>query len=167
MNMIKRKPAAKAHRKTREELNAEGRDRKRQKKHRGNPAGNRQQESIDTKKNQVQEPKDPRIGSKKPVPLIVADKPKATKAVKKVAPAKAEPVRLSPAEELELLENDARLDELLSRLESGEKLTAEEQTYTEKTLDRIDELMVELGIEFEDDDDEEKTEDIMQLLKGK
>ena len=40
------------------------------------------------------------------------------------------------------------------------KLNAEEQAYTEKTLDRIDELMVELGIEFEDDDDEEKTEDI-------
>jgi ribosome assembly protein YihI (activator of Der GTPase) len=160
MNMIKRKPAAKARKKSREELNAEGRERKRQKKHRGNPAGNRQQEAENKQQAKNTAPKDPRIGSKKPIPLIVGDAPKVVK--KKPAPVKAE-----PEQELDLLENDARLDELLSRLENGEKLNAEEQAYTEKTLDRIDELMVELGIEFEDDDDEEKTEDIMQLLKGK
>lgn len=165
MNMIKRKPAAKTPRKSREELNTEGRERKRQKKHRGNPAGNRQQETTNDKQAQNNAPKDPRIGSKKPVPLVVNDAPKVTK--KKTAPVKAEPIRLAPEQELAQLENDPRLDELLSRLENGEKLTAEEQTYTEKTLDRIDELMAELGIEFEDDDDEEKTEDIMQLLKGK
>lgn len=165
MNMIKRKPAAKARKKSREELNAEGRERKRQKKHRGHPAGNRQQEAENKQQAQNTAPKDPRIGSKKPIPLIVGDAPKVVK--KKPAPVKVEPVRLTPEQELDLLENDARLDELLSRLENGEKLNAEEQTYTEKTLDRIDELMVELGIEFEDDDDEEKTEDIMQLLKGK
>lgn len=165
MNMIKRKPAAKARKKSREELNAEGRERKRQKKHRGNPAGNRQQEAENKQQAKNTAPKDPRIGSKKPIPLIVGDAQKVVK--KKPAPVKAEPVRLTPEQELDLLENDARLDELLSRLENGEKLNAEEQAYTEKTLDRIDELMVELGIEFEDDDDEEKTEDIMQLLKGK
>ncbi|AYY82319.1 MULTISPECIES: Der GTPase-activating protein YihI [Proteus] len=166
MNMIKRKPAtAKTRKKSREELNAEGRERKRQKKHRGNPAGNRQQEAENKQQAKNTAPKDPRIGSKKPIPLIVGDAPKVAK--KKPAPAKVEPVRLTPEQELDLLENDARLDELLSRLENGEKLNAEEQAYTEKTLDRIDELMVELGIEFEDDDDEEKTEDIMQLLKGK
>ncbi|MDS0787208.1 Der GTPase-activating protein YihI [Proteus vulgaris] len=165
MNMIKRKPAAKTRKKTREELNAEGRERKRQKKHRGNPAGNRQQEMENKNQTKNTAPKDPRIGSKKPIPLIVGDAPKVTK--KKPAPIKPEPVRLTPEQELDLLENDARLDELLSRLENGEKLNAEEQAYTEKTLDRIDELMVELGIEFEDDDDEEKTEDIMQLLKSK
>ncbi|MDM3867153.1 Der GTPase-activating protein YihI [Proteus faecis] len=165
MNMIKRKPAAKARKKSREELNAEGRERKRQKKHRGNPAGNRQQEAENKQQTKNTAPKDPRIGSKKPIPLIVGDTPKVAK--KKPAPVKAEPVRLTPEQELDQLENDARLDELLSRLENGEKLNTEEQAYTEKTLDRIDELMVELGIEFEDDDDEEKTEDIMQLLKGK
>lgn len=165
MNMIKRKPAAKARKKSREELNAEGRERKRQKKHRGNPAGNRQQEAENKQQAKNTAPKDPRIGSKKPIPLIVGDAPKVAK--KKAPPVKSEPVRLTPEQELDLLENDARLDELLSRLENGEKLNAEEQAYTEKTLDRIDELMVELGIEFEDDDDEEKTEDIMQLLKGK
>lgn len=165
MNMIKRKPASKTRKKTRAELNAEGRERKREKKHRGNPAGNRQQESTNTKQGQNTAPKDPRIGSKKPIPLIVGDKPKVEK--KKPAAVKPEPVRLSPEQELDLLENDTRLDELLARLENGEKLTAEEQAYTEKTLDRIDALMLELGIEFEDDDDEEKTDDIMQLLKGK
>ena len=166
MNMIKRKPAAKTRKKTREELNAEGRERKRQKKHRGNPAGNRQQEAMKEEQAQTNEQKDPRIGSKKPIPLIVDNQaPKVDK--KKSAPTKMEPMRLSLEEELALLENDTRLDELLSRLEEGGKLNPEEQAYTEKTLDRIDALMAELGIEFEEDDDEEKTEDIMQLLKGK
>lgn len=163
MNMIKRTPASKT-RKTRAELNAEGRERKRQKKHRGNPAGNRQQEVATGKQTANSELKDPRIGSKKPIPLIVGETTKIAK--KKPASVKPEPTRLTPEQELDNLENDARLDELLSRLENGEKLTAEEQAYTEKTLDRIDALMAELGIEFEDDDDEEKTEDIMQLLKG-
>ena len=166
MNMIKRKPAAKTRKKTREELNAEGRERKRQKKHRGNPAGNRQQEAMKKEQAQTNEQKDPRIGSKKPIPLIVDNQaPKVDK--KKSAPTKMEPMRLSLEEELALLENDTRLDELLSRLEEGGKLNPEEQAYTEKTLDRIDALMAELGIEFEEDDYEEKTEDIMQLLKGK
>ncbi|MEX5485123.1 GTPase-activating protein [Proteus mirabilis] len=45
-----------------------------------------------------------------------------------------EPMRLSLEEELALLENDTRLDELLSRLEEGGKLNPEEQAYTEKPL---------------------------------
>lgn len=45
------------------------------------------------------------------------------------------------------------------------KLT-QKNSLLEKTLIALDELIVELGIEFGDDDDEENTEDTAQLLKG-
>ena len=53
------------------------------------------------------------------------------------------------------------------RLENNETLTAEENTYVDTMLERIDALMEKLGISLDEDDDEEKTDDIMQLLKGR
>lgn len=76
---------------------------------------------------------------------------------------------LSPQAELDLLENDERTDALLERLEEGETLTAEEQSWVDAKLDRIDELMQKLGLSYDDEDDEEedeKQEDMMRLLKG-
>ena len=75
---------------------------------------------------------------------------------------------LSPQAELELLENDERLDALLERLEAGETLSAEEQSWVDAKLDRIDELMQQLGLSYDDEDEEEeeRQEDMMRLLKG-
>ncbi|PHM36274.1 Der GTPase-activating protein YihI [Xenorhabdus innexi] len=171
MNQLKKKSPARASsgkhkRKSREELNAEGRERKRQKKHRGHPSGNRHQESNQKKQSGNKQEKDPRIGSKVAVPLIVGEKAVAKSVAEQ--PKVIEKPRLSAREELEMLENDERLDDLLARLEQGEKLSLEDNVYVDKMLDRIDVLMEELGIELEDDDsEEEKKEDIMQLLKGK
>ncbi|CPR15375.1 Der GTPase-activating protein YihI [Brenneria goodwinii] len=150
-------------RKSREELNQEARDRKRQKKHRGHAAGSRAQETGSASKTGGQSKvADPRIGSKKPVPLGIKEeaitKPKFT------AP-EAKPIALSPEEELAQLENDDRLDELLDRLENGETLSAKERSWLDETLDRIDILMEQLGIELGDDDDDEQQEDMLQLLK--
>ncbi|MDO6408581.1 Der GTPase-activating protein YihI [Pantoea phytobeneficialis] len=162
------KPAAKAKRKSREDLNLEARDRKRDKKHRGHAAGSRANpEKQATGKGQGKTAQDPRLGSKKPIALVAEGQ---TSVVKKPAPkAKAEKVRLTPQEELAKLENDERLDTLLDRLESGETLSGEEQAWLDETLDRIDELMETLGIALDDDadDDEQAEEDMMRLLKGK
>lgn len=159
-------------RKSREELNAEGRERKKQKKHRGNPSGSRSNvESAGRSgvgKKSVQT--DPRIGSKKPVQLLtdknlvdVSQVPPVKNKVKKTEPAK-----LTREEELDKLENDDRLDELLQRVEQGEQLNHEEQKYVDRTLDRIDELMALLGIEYEDEADaEEERDNILHLLKGR
>ncbi|SXH07222.1 GTPase activator [Klebsiella pneumoniae] len=70
--------------------------------------------------------------------------------------------------ELELLENDERLDALLERLEEGGTLNAEEQSWVDAKLDRIDELMQQLGLSYDDEDEEEeeRQEDMMRLLKG-
>ncbi|QTF10518.1 Der GTPase-activating protein YihI [Brenneria izadpanahii] len=150
-------------RKSREELNQEARDRKRQKKHRGNAAGSRAQETGQASNAAGQRKvADPRIGSKKPVPLGI--KEKATTKPKFSAP-EAKAAALSPEEELAQLENDARLDELLDRMDNGETLSAKDQTWVDETLDRIDILMEQLGIELGDDDEEEQKEDMLQLLK--
>lgn len=98
------KRPAKARRKTREELNQEARDRKRDKKHRGHTAGSRANgggAAGASAKGKQQ--KDPRIGSKTPIPLGVTDTP-----VTKQHKPKSEKPMLSPQAELDLLENDER-----------------------------------------------------------
>lgn len=142
---------AKARRKTREELDQEARDRKRQKKRRGHAPGSRAAGGNTTS------------GSKTPIPLGVTEK------VTKQHKPKSEKPMLSPQAELELLETDERLDALLERLEAGETLSAEEQSWVDAKLDRIDELMQKLGLSYDDDEEEEedeKQEDMMRLLRG-
>ncbi len=157
------KTPGKARRKTREELNQEGRDRKRDKKHSGNAAGSRASGAANSGAGKGASKADPRIGSKKPIPLG-ATEPQAKKQHKP----KSEKPMLSPQAELDLLENDERLDALLERLEEGESLNAEEQSWVDAKLDRIDELMQQLGLSYDDDEEEEEKaqEDMMRLLKG-
>lgn len=156
--------------KNRVELDIEARARKRDNRRRGHKAGSRA--NPDAEKSQASaaaKNADPRIGSKKAVPLVIEtvfnNAPKAKKTVKPEAPAKP---KLPPEEELTLLENDPRLDSLLDKIDDGETLSAEDQSYVDQTLDRIDVLMELLGIELGDEDEEaeeEKNEDMMQLLK--
>ncbi|ECW2829521.1 Der GTPase-activating protein YihI [Salmonella enterica] len=159
------KAFGKQRRKTREELNQEARDRKRLKKHRGHAPGSRAAggNSASGGGNQNQQ-KDPRIGSKTPVPLGVTEK------VTQQHKPKSEKPMLSPQAELDLLETDERLDALLERLEAGETLSAEDQAWVDAKLDRIDELMQKLGLYYdddeEDDEEDEKQEDMMRLLRG-
>ncbi|CFR12619.1 GTPase activator [Yersinia frederiksenii] len=160
----------KRHKKTRVELDIEARERKRQKRHSGNRSGARTNLEGSNKKGQAQtQEKDPRIGSKVPVPLVIDSKVKAKPTTKPVVKVEAKP-RLTPEEELTKLENDERLDALLDRLDNDEVLSKEDQAYVDLTLDRIDALMEQLGIELGDDEDdeekEEKQEDILKLLKS-
>ncbi|SLM61171.1 MULTISPECIES: Der GTPase-activating protein YihI [Dickeya] len=158
--------APKTKRKSREELDQEARARKRQKKRRGHAAGSRTQASGGQKQNSASgQAADPRIGSKKPIPLLANGA--ALPVSRPVVAAGEEAVRLSPQEELEKLENDPQLDALLDRLEKGETLSAKEQSWVDETLDRIDILMEQLGIDLGDDDEEEdeQQEDMLQLLR--
>ena len=157
-------PRGKVRRKTREELNQEGRDRKREKKHRGNASGSRANGGDGASgSGRGKQQKDPRIGSKKPIPLGVTDTP-----VNKQHKPKSEKPMLSPQAELEMLETDERLDALLERLEEGETLSADDQAWVDAKLDRIDELMQKVGLSYDDDEEEEEEgkEDMMRLLKG-
>ncbi|PVZ81129.1 Der GTPase-activating protein YihI [Serratia sp. S1B] len=156
---------SKSKKKSRVELDQEARERKHLKKRRGNPSGSRTQvESANQKNKAGAQSKDPRIGSKVPVALVVEAKVKVKPQPKQKVEDKP---RLSPEEELTKLENDERLDALLDRIDIGATLSDEDQKYVDQTLDRIDELMQQLGIELGDEDeDDEKQEDILKLLKG-
>ncbi|MEA1062860.1 Der GTPase-activating protein YihI [Erwinia sp. HR93] len=159
-----RTPTKARRRPTREELNQEGRERKRQKKRSGNRAGSRAEGAAQKgNSNRAASVADPRIGSKKPIALgndnaVAPSRPKST------TPA------LSPREELDKLESDERLDALLERIEGGEAISEEEQRWLDKQLDRIDALMQQLGISWDDDEEGEETtqqgDDIFRLLKG-
>ncbi|MCX8655209.1 GTPase-activating protein [Gilliamella sp. B2840] len=161
--MLKTKSKQKL-KKSRQEINEESRELKRKRKHKGLPSGSRFNNTDKNKNNNTQKvAKDPRIGSKTPIALVVDTKVNPLKAVKQP---KVEKTVLSPQQELEQLENDPKLDMLLDLVEKNGKLTIEQQTYLDSKLNRIDELMQELG--YIDDDfealDDEK-EDIVSLLK--
>lgn len=154
----------KSKKKSRVELDQEARERKRLKKRRGHAAGSRTHVAADQKNKAPAQATDPRLGSKVPVPLgaDVQVKPPLQRAEKT-----ENKLRLSPEEELAKLESDERLDGLLDRLDAGDTLSVQDQNYVNETLDRIDALMDQLGIELADEDDEEeKPEDIVKLLKG-
>ncbi len=154
----------KVRRKTRAELNLEGRERKRKSKLKGNAPGNRSHpKTTGNTSGKLTEKADPRLGSKKAVPLVAEGKVVASP----VRTEQAEPEKMTRQKELRTLENDPRLDNLLDRLEAGETLAAEDQTWLDARLDRIEELMMLLGIDIDEgEQDEAAEEDMYRLLKG-
>lgn len=128
----------------RTESDVEGRLRKRAKKRKGLKTGNRNSDANEQKQRAAAQNRDPRLGSKKKIPLIVEPAKKMTKQER----------RLSAEQELEMLENDAQLNVLLDRIEAGENLGTGLQKYVDEKLDRIEKLMDQLGLlEPEDEED--------------
>lgn len=127
----------------RTESDVEGRLRKRLKKRKGLKTGNRNAEASKQKQRQEQQKRDPRLGSKKKIPLVVEAPKKLTKQER----------RISAEKELEMLENDAQLNVLLDRLDNGDNLGAGLQSYVDEKLDRIEVLMKQLGL-YQDEEDE-------------
>jgi len=127
----------------------EGRLRKRLKKRKGLKTGNRNTDSVESKQRAVAQKRDPRLGSKTKIPLVVESKKKSTKQER----------RISAANELEILENDAQLNVLIDRIDNGEKLGAGLQSYVDEKLDRIEILMGQLGL-LEPEEEQEETEEV-------
>lgn len=170
MSGHKKKPAVKAANKikNRESLNLASRERKKQKKKRGHVAGSRYQDRTDTQNsNHSLMEKDPRIGSKKPISLLIDAKEEKDSNSNKPKISMVEKSILSPEEELTLLENDERLATLLTHLEEGKTLAKQEMAYVDRQLERIDCLLKIVGIELDGKEDDDKPDDIMRLLKGK
>ncbi|AXT69561.1 Der GTPase-activating protein YihI [Vibrio sp. dhg] len=128
----------------RTESDVEGRLRKRAKKRKGLKTGNRNSDANEQKQRAAAQNRDPRLGSKKKIPLIVEPAKKMTKQER----------RMSAEQELEMLENDAQLNVLLDRIEAGENLGTGLQKYVDEKLDRIEKLMDQLGLlEPEEEED--------------
>ncbi|WP_018651797.1 Der GTPase-activating protein YihI [Actinobacillus capsulatus] len=139
---------------TRYELDAKAREEKKKRKHKGLPTGSRNVDPAEQKKAVVKETKDPRIGSRKKIPLMVefVNKPEKGQMIKPVPLEEYKP-HLSPELELEQLENNEILNQLLDEIEAGKTLSAKDQKFVDECLDRIDELMTDLGIQDEDNGD--------------
>lgn len=125
------------------QIDQEARKRQKDKKRKGLKSGSRHSAvQVDDARTAAKR-KDPRHGSKKPVALIIEAKKPATKKER----------RLSAEQELAMLENDAQLMVLLDRIEAGENLGAGLQKQVDQKLDRIEQLMNQLGL-LEDDEPE-------------
>lgn len=143
------------------ELDLAAREEKKKRKHKGLPAGSRTIDPAEQKKAEATVKKDPRLGSKKKVPLMVefVNQPEKGRIIKPV-PLEEKP-RLAPEVELEQLENNECLNQLLDDLEAGKTLSAEDQKFVDDCLDRVHELMTELGIQ----DEEDEAEDLLRQFE--
>ncbi|ADN77936.1 protein of unknown function DUF414 [Ferrimonas balearica DSM 9799] len=108
----------------------------------GQASGSRHSQSKLALARQERAETDPRLGSKTPVALFVDS----------TAPAKPAAKALAPDVELAKLEADPRLNLLLERTEAGETLKPKDQQWLDATLDRIADLMQQLGLDVEEDD---------------
>jgi len=138
---------------------------KRVRKHKGNKAGNRQQETSPKNEDKnLFENKDPRLGSKKPIVLIkeTAKKPKQLKSVK-VAPIAAvrtiEPESTSIDEvaleqELESIEENQNIQAILTKQEQGLELSEQEVNFFNEQMTRHQEICELLGYDEENEDEE-------------
>lgn len=148
-------PLRKGRKPTRYELDALAREEKRKKKRKGLPSGSRHLQGQSVQNAQQKEVKDPRIGSRKKIPLMVEEiysveqaKPKPKSAVQ------SEVKKIDPALELAQLENNECLNDLLDQLDAGKRLSGEDQTFVDDCLARIAELMAELGLDEEDEEED-------------
>lgn len=140
---------------TRYELDAKAREEKKKRKHKGLASGSRHS-AVDAKtENQALDVKDPRIGSRKKVPLMVEFVNKPEKGQVIPVPQTESKAKLDPMVELEQLENNECLNQLLDQLDEGKKLSAEDQQFVDECLARVEQLMTELGIAEEDENDED------------
>ena len=134
---------------------ADPREEKKKRKHKGLASGSRHS-AVDAKtENQALDVKDPRIGSRKKVPLMVEFVNKPEKGQTIPVPQTESKTKLDPMVELEQLENNECLNQLLDQLDEGKKLSAEDQQFVDECLARVEQLMTELGIAEEDENDED------------
>jgi hypothetical protein len=150
---------------------------KRTKKLTGKKPGNRQLEAQKKPNKQaIQTNKDPRIGSKKPIPLV---KEKPIKTSKEQTPVAAEiaPIEFAELDNLfdEILVDEETLIAELTDIEQDEKLhtisakasdevSEEEINYFNSKMERHQELCQLLGIEYGEQDEEEPSDTTFEQL---
>lgn len=121
------------------------------KKHKGNPSGSRNSvEKSGSEGASIRQNKDPRVGSKKPISLVVEPKSNQSKVVK--------PKYFSPKQELSAIEESEKLAALLDLIDEGKKVSKADQHYVDVTLARHKELCDMLGIS-EDEEPKQADED--------
>ncbi|WJG09468.1 Der GTPase-activating protein YihI [Aliiglaciecola sp. LCG003] len=124
------------------------------KKRKGNPSGSRQDMvELNSQKHGTGANKDPRIGSKKPISLVIE-----AKKDKPIKPVISKETFFTPAQELKALEENTRLSDLLDQLDEGAVLSNEDNRYVETQLARHKVLCELLGIGDEENEAEVETD---------
>lgn len=149
----------------------DGRDQKKQAKRKGLKPGARN--SVDSKEQQLAREaknKDTRVGSRKPVALVLDAPVKVIKPVKPAEP-KAEKQDVIPEQqlakwerELDKLENDDRLNALLDKLELEQPISEDDQEWLDKKLARHQELLKLLGLNEEEHDGSDADELLQRFI---
>ena len=118
------------------------------KKRKGKPSGNRNSMAESAKLAQRGgAKKDPRLGSKKPIPLIKTSDSQKAKPKKRFA---------TPQEELMAIENDPQVQKLMMMIENEQPLSAHDQQFFDAKMKRHRILCELMGIEDEPEIDEEQ-----------
>ncbi len=99
----------------------------------GNPPGHRQQVAEAAAVKAVKAKRDPRIGSRKPVPLVG------------LCPVTAAVDRAEARRQLLALEADERFNALLDRIDGGDTLNASEQAEFDAFISRHEQLLEDAG----------------------
>lgn len=145
-------------------LNQRSKQMKKKRKHKGLPSGTRFNGAHNKQEHMASKPLDPRIGSKKTISLHAEQPMNAS--INKEKPSDS---LHDLQQELIALENSTKLNALLEQLESDHSLTNVEQEKLDSMLSRIEALYVLLGVEENDDQDDEpemeESNKIMHLLK--
>ncbi|MDP4535990.1 Der GTPase-activating protein YihI [Alkalimonas collagenimarina] len=101
--------------------------------------------------------KDPRHGSKKPIPLLITEPSEQEQLQHSMQPkaqiGKVKAVALSPEQELAVLEQDEKLQQLLERVEQNEVLTGKDAKYFNRMTERYEQLLEILGLAEAPSDD--------------
>lgn len=149
----------------------QARQRKREAKRKGLKAGHRQAiaQEHSSKSGAANTAQDPRIGSRKPVALVVEAKAprqpaKPSKTPEQIAAQQVAAERRQLEKELASIENDERLNLLLDRLDEEQTLAEEDHAWLDAKLERHQQLLEALGMD--DDEDEEdaplSSDDLLQ-----
>lgn len=137
------------------------------KKGAGLKPGSRNSAQIEKTSETSNKNKDPRHGSKTPIPLVATvaeQKLVAPQTEPKALLAKVKPVEVPPQVELEQIEQDEKLQSLLERVEQGEILTGKDAKYFNAKTARHAELLKLLGLDLEDEEDD-ADEELDELSK--
>lgn len=132
------------------------------KKRTGNKAGTRNaQDALNEQQGAGKQRKDSRLGSKKPISLVpeaevAQQQPEFKRHLQpQVELRKVGEPELTPEQELEQIENDQKLMSLLERQNAGEVLVGKDIKYLNAKVERHQALCDLLGIEDEDEFDDE------------
>lgn len=134
----------------------------------GKPAGSRQQSRHEADQNSVHQQQDKRLGSKKAIDLsaTVATTRSPQTATTKPQPSWPPTTVAAQQRALQLLEQDDSFMAQLEILEQGGVLAGRDQADFEQKLERYDWLLEQLGIEDDDDADEEPWDNLSSQGKS-